>query len=88
MDVARSVIELFATKDPAQARDIAGHLDQLNADRQDAERKVLAAIIERLDNDPALCATYCTVVEGEGWHRGVVGIAVRAWSNATVARPS
>jgi len=26
---------------------------------------VLAAIIERLDNDPALCATYCTVVEGE-----------------------
>ncbi len=75
MDVARTVIELFATKDPAQARDIAGRLDQLNADRQDAERKVLAAIIERLDNDPALCATYCTVVEGEGWHRGVVGIA-------------
>ena len=75
MDVARSVIELFGTKDPAQARDIAGRLDQLNYERQEAERKVLAAIIERVDNDPALRATYCTVVEGEGWHRGVVGIA-------------
>jgi len=75
MDVARSVIDLFSTKDPAQARDIAGRLDQLNAERQDAERKVLAAIIERVDNDAALRATYCTVVEGEGWHRGVVGIA-------------
>src|SRR5882762_6131049 len=75
MDVARTVIELFATKDPAQAREIAGRLDQLNADRQDAERKVLAAIIERMDGDPGLRATYCTVVEGEGWHRGVVGIA-------------
>jgi single-stranded-DNA-specific exonuclease len=75
MDVARSVIELFGTKDPAQARDIARRLDQLNAERQDAERKVLGVIIERLDNDPTLRATYCTVVEGEGWHRGVVGIA-------------
>jgi single-stranded-DNA-specific exonuclease len=75
MDVARSVIDLFATKDPAEAKDIAGRLDQLNAERQDAERKVVAAIIERLDGDPALRATYCTVVEGEGWHRGVVGIA-------------
>ena len=75
MDVARSVIELFGTKDATQARDIAGRLDQLNSDRQDAERKVVAAIIERLDNDAALRDTYCTVVEGEGWHRGVVGIA-------------
>jgi len=75
MDVARSVIDLFSTKDPAQAREIAARLDQLNYERQEAERQVLAAIIERVDNDPALRATYCTVVEGEGWHRGVVGIA-------------
>jgi len=75
MDVARSVIDLFSTKDPAQACEIAGRLDQLNYERQEAERQVLAAIIERMDGDPGLRATYCTVVEGEGWHRGVVGIA-------------
>ena len=75
MDVARSVIDLFSTKDPAQAREIAGRLDQLNYERQEAERRVLDAIIQRLEDDPALRETYCTVVEGEGWHRGVVGIA-------------
>ncbi|MGA9975831.1 MAG: DHHA1 domain-containing protein, partial [Candidatus Sulfotelmatobacter sp.] len=25
--------------------------------------------------DPALCEAYCIVVDGEGWHRGVIGIA-------------
>jgi single-stranded-DNA-specific exonuclease len=75
MDVARSVIELFGTKDAAQAREIAGRLDQLNYERQEAERLVLAAIIERMEAESALRADYVTVVEGEGWHRGVVGIA-------------
>jgi len=74
MDVACSVIALFSTKDATEAREIAGRLDQLNYERQDAERQVLAAIIERMDEDPGLRASYCTVVEGEGWHRGVVGI--------------
>ena len=75
MDVARSVIDLFSTKDAAQAREIAARLDQLNYERQEAERKVLDAIVQRLEDEPALRATWCTVVEGEGWHRGVVGIA-------------
>jgi single-stranded-DNA-specific exonuclease len=75
MDVARSVIDLFSTKDTAQAREIAGRLDQLNAERQDAERKVLDAIARRIEGDPALRDTYCIVVDGDGWHRGVIGIA-------------
>jgi len=29
---------------------------------------------ERLTGDPALCDAYCIVVDGEGWHRGVIGI--------------
>jgi single-stranded-DNA-specific exonuclease len=74
MDVARSVIDLFGTKDAAQARKIAGRLDQLNAERQDAERKVLDAIARRIEDDPALRETYCIVVDGDGWHRGVIGI--------------
>jgi single-stranded-DNA-specific exonuclease len=74
MDVARSVIDLFGTKDAAQARDIAARLDQLNAERQDAERKVLDAIEQRFKEEPALRDTYCIVVDGDGWHRGVIGI--------------
>jgi hypothetical protein len=34
----------------------------------------LRAVEERFAGDPALCDAYCIVVDGEGWHRGVIGI--------------
>jgi single-stranded-DNA-specific exonuclease len=75
MDVARDVIDLFSTKDPVRARELAAKLDRLNADRQEEERRILRSIDERISGDPALCEAYCIVVDGEGWHRGVIGIA-------------
>jgi single-stranded-DNA-specific exonuclease len=75
MDVARDVIELFSVKDPDRARLLAGKLDRLNAERQEEERRILRSIDERISGDPALCESYCIVVDGEGWHRGVIGIA-------------
>jgi single-stranded-DNA-specific exonuclease len=75
MDVARDVIELFSVKDPARARELAAKLDRLNSDRQEEERRILRAVEERIVGDPALCEAYCIVVDGEGWHRGVIGIA-------------
>ncbi len=75
MDVARDVIELFGVKDPVRARELAAKLDRLNADRQEEERRILRAVEDRISGDPALCEAYCIVVDGEGWHRGVIGIA-------------
>jgi single-stranded-DNA-specific exonuclease len=75
MDVARDVIELFSVKDPVRARDLAAKLDRLNSERQEEERRILRSIEERISGDPALCEAYCIVVDGEGWHRGVIGIA-------------
>src|SRR5271156_2173958 len=75
MDVARDVIELFSVKDPVRARELAAKLDRLNADRQEEERRILRAVEERISGDPALCQACCIVVDGEGWHRGVIGIA-------------
>jgi single-stranded-DNA-specific exonuclease len=74
MDVARDVVELFSVKDPVRAKEIAGRLDQLNAERQEEERRILQAITERFEKEPELCNAYCVVVDGEGWHRGVIGI--------------
>lgn len=74
MDVARDVIELFSVKDPARARELAAKLDQLNTDRQEEERRILRAVEERFSGDPALRDAYCIVVDGDGWHRGVIGI--------------
>ena len=74
MDVARDVIELFSVKDVARARELAAKLDQLNTDRQEEERRILRLVEERFSGDPALCDAYCIVVDGDGWHRGVIGI--------------
>ena len=41
MDVARDVIELFSVKDATRARELATRLDQLNAERQEEERRIV-----------------------------------------------
>jgi single-stranded-DNA-specific exonuclease len=74
MDVARDVVDLFNEKDIERARDTAGRLDRLNADRQEEERRILDSIWRRLEEEPALREAYCVVLDGEGWHRGVIGI--------------
>jgi single-stranded-DNA-specific exonuclease len=74
MDAARDVVELFSEKNIERARQIAGRLDQLNAERQAEERRIMDSIELRLEEEPALREAYCVVVDGEGWHRGVIGI--------------
>ncbi len=74
MDVARDVVELFSVKDPERAREIASRLDQLNAERQEEERRIMESIQRRLDEDASLKDAFCLVIDGDGWHRGVIGI--------------
>jgi len=74
MDVARDVIELFSTRELEQGREIARKLDQLNSDRQQEERQILESIQSRFEQEPALHDAFCVVIDGEGWHRGVIGI--------------
>ncbi len=74
MDIAKDVIELFSVKDAARTRDIAVRLDKLNSERQEEERRIVDAIELRLTEDAALRDSYCMVIDGDGWHRGVIGI--------------
>lgn len=74
MDIARDVIDLFSTKDAAAAHEIANRLDKLNSDRQDEERRILEQIEQRLANDSELRESFCMVIDGDEWHRGVIGI--------------
>ncbi|MBV8113259.1 MAG: single-stranded-DNA-specific exonuclease RecJ [Silvibacterium sp.] len=73
MDVATDVIELFTTKDAKRAHEIAGRLDRLNQERRDAEATMLKEIVERLEEEHFREAR-CIVMDGDGWHRGVIGI--------------
>ncbi|MFI5104711.1 MAG: single-stranded-DNA-specific exonuclease RecJ, partial [Terriglobales bacterium] len=74
MDVARDVIELFTSKDLERCREIATKLDQLNTERQNEEARIVADIDAQLAAEPDLSGKFCMVLDGEGWHRGVVGI--------------
>jgi single-stranded-DNA-specific exonuclease len=74
MDVASDVVELFTTRDPVKAGELAAKLDRLNSERQQAEAGMLEQIEQRLKEDPEFASSRCIVIEGEGWHRGIIGI--------------
>ena len=74
MDVASEVIELFCTRDRGRAGELAAKLERLNRERRDTEAAALRVIENRLATNAELFDERLLVVEGEGWHRGVIGI--------------
>ncbi|HEY0786309.1 MAG TPA: single-stranded-DNA-specific exonuclease RecJ [Acidobacteriaceae bacterium] len=73
MDVASDVVELFTTRHPHRAQELAEKLDRLNTERRSTEAHVLAAVMERLQ-EPQFLQARCIVIDGQDWHRGVIGI--------------
>src|SRR5688572_11628890 len=72
MDAASAVVELFDTRDSAVARRLAEHLDARNEERKTVQQQIIdLALAELGDGTEAKVA----VIEGSGWHRGVIGIA-------------
>ena len=74
MDVASDVIELFTTRDSHRAADLATKLERLNRERRDVEVAALTIIEARLCSDTEICDDRLLVIDGDGWHRGVIGI--------------
>ena len=74
MDVAKDVVDLFTIKDAKLAREIAGRLNTLNAERQAEEARIVAEIQGLLDGDANRREAKCIVIDGENWHKGVIGI--------------
>jgi len=76
MDAARAVVELFSTRDQAEAKRLATHLDTRNQERQEVQRQILELAIQELERgEPDPANSFVAVIAGEGWHRGVIGIA-------------
>jgi single-stranded-DNA-specific exonuclease len=74
MDIASEVIELFTTRSQVRATELAAKLERLNRERRDAEAAALTAIETLLATSAEHTADRLLVVDGEGWHRGVIGI--------------
>jgi len=74
MDAARAVVELFDTRDSDEARRLAMHLDTRNEERKAVQQQIIdLAVAELADGNKA--GTHVAVIAGQGWHRGVIGIA-------------
>ena len=74
MDVASDVIELFTTRDSHRAADLAAKLERLNRERRDVEAAALTIIEAQLSSSPEFISDRLLVIDGDGWHRGVIGI--------------
>ncbi len=74
MDVAKDVVELFTVRDAGRAKVLAQRLNELNSARQQEEHRISEAVLRQVEESEELRDAACLVVEGEGWHRGVIGI--------------
>lgn len=74
MDAARAVVELFESKNIEEARAIASQLDALNRERREVQQQVTERAVAELELSGQE-VTSVVVVAGDGWHRGVIGLA-------------
>jgi len=76
MDVARTVVELFEAETFEKARELANVLNSRNLERQKIQREITElAMLEYIENGGSTNQSHVAVVAGEGWHRGVIGLA-------------
>ena len=67
-------LNLLLTEDPDEAKILARRADDVNRERQAADRYALEEVHERLAMDFDPSADFGVVLESENWHPGVVGI--------------
>ena len=72
MDEARTIVDLLETTDFDEARKLAETLNSRNRERQQIQQKISELAILETAN---LADKKFIVVAGEGWHRGVIGLA-------------
>ena len=72
MDVAKHVVELLEETDFVKARQLASLLDSRNRERQQTQQKITELAFAEAAGQ---VSSNFVVVAGEGWHRGVIGLA-------------
>lgn len=73
MDAARAVVELFETEHAEEAQRLAAHLDARNRERQTVQRQITERAVAEYEASGDCGAV--AVIAGDGWHRGVIGLA-------------
>jgi single-stranded-DNA-specific exonuclease len=76
MDAASAVVDLFNATDREEARRLAEHLDTRNRERMEMQREIFNRAVEEFETGAERASqTHVAVIAGDGWHRGVIGLA-------------
>jgi len=84
MDAASQVVELLEAGTPAEARRLAGVLDSRNRERRRVQELITEQAMTAATDFPD---DRVIVVGGDGWHRGVIGLAASRIAEK-LARPA
>ncbi|MCL2023323.1 MAG: single-stranded-DNA-specific exonuclease RecJ [Oscillospiraceae bacterium] len=71
MGSAEDALKLLLCEDEAQAYELASSLGQQNNERQELQKKTISEALRGVKNPHAPVL----VLQGEGWHEGIIGIA-------------
>lgn len=74
MSSASRVVELFTVGDYQTAESLAEELCSLNVQRREIEADIFKEASEKVDREFDLNRDYALVIQGRGWHHGVLGI--------------
>lgn len=74
MGSADRALNLLLCEDADNAADIAFEIDHANALRKETEKEILDSVEQQLNDFPQMRYDRVLVVNGEGWHDGVIGI--------------
>ncbi|MBF0122261.1 MAG: single-stranded-DNA-specific exonuclease RecJ [Candidatus Omnitrophica bacterium] len=75
MGTANTSLDLLLSEDATSSAALASSLEAHNRDRQRLQGVVFDEAIAQIDSDQALFKRDVIVAHGEGWHKGVLGIA-------------
>lgn len=74
LGLSKDSVNLLLTEDYDRAEEISQQLCEDNAQRQQIEKDILEIINDTIKNSPQLINDKVVVIDGEGWHQGVIGI--------------
>ncbi|MBP5717425.1 MAG: hypothetical protein J6X53_00390, partial [Abditibacteriota bacterium] len=74
MKTASIALDMFLTKDPAEAARLCGEITDLNEQRKECQKKIFDEAERMMLADPDFDKKKVVVLAGKNWHRGIIGI--------------
>ena len=75
MELASDAVNLLLCDDQDEAMTLAEELDRRNRERQEVLQELVSAACEGIEAQADISKERILVLSGEGWHKGVIGIA-------------